>query len=145
MKMKQQQQSIADYLSDWYVLQIAYTHLKNHVRVDVSEGKHLAWCGYDCTLCCRSLKSNLPCFGGRISYVSYSALYRHAWRKRKVAGNTLCCYLSLYLNFHFSSKNCNAEFALWKVLSTVQQLKQRKERSWEQVSECVFKYEISSL
>lgn len=31
-------------------LQTAYSHLKNHLGVDVSEGKHIPRVGYDCTL-----------------------------------------------------------------------------------------------
>lgn len=66
---------------------------------------------------CRIFKSNLS-FRSRISYVTYSGLYRHAWKKKRMfAGNILCCYLCLYLNLIFSSKECNSGLALWKVWS----------------------------
>lgn len=130
--MNQQQQAIAGYSSDWYVLPDCLRS---------SEKSPQSWCFWGETSSmrwiwlysvCRNFKSNLPSFRGRISYMTYSALYRHVWKKRKFAGNILCCYLCLYLNLHFSSKKCNAELALWKVccacfkgLSKIKRLKLR--------------------
>lgn len=59
---------------------------------------------------CRSFKSNLPSFGGRISHLTYSALNRHVWKKRKFGGNVLCCYLCLYSNLVFLVRN-----VMWKL------------------------------
>lgn len=130
--MNQQQQTITSYSSDCCVLPDCLHSF---------EKSPPSWCFWGETSSmrwiwlysvCRSFKSNLPSFGSRISYMTYSALYRCVWKNRKFAGNILRCYLCLYLNLCFPRKKCNAELAVWKVccacfkgLSKIQRLKLR--------------------